>query len=156
MAKFSKLLQGDVAEFSPSQAGAAFSTEAARLVREEGLDLSAAWKKTKILHPETHARLCEGAQPNDTLANDATIPAIPAGWKEFSLPAFHLPATTTEDEFSAVWKANGGTVSPLNAGNVFLALIVYTARKQKVSVAIARRTVLGKFPALAFAARQTV
>jgi hypothetical protein len=148
---FSKLLGRDAQEVTPQHAGAAFAEEAKRIALEQNIDLSEAWQRAKKLHPECHARLCEGAQPTVSLANSATIPPAPLG-KELYLPMFKLPPTTTDDEFAAAWRGNGGRVQPLNAPNVLMALVTFTAKTKKVSVTAARDIVLEKFKTLAAAA----
>ena len=151
---FSKLLGQDAQAVTPAQAGAAFSEEAKRIAREQNVDLSQAWQIAKRLHPEAHARLCEGALPSVTLDNEkrmATPPPQGAG-KALYLAAMELPPDTTDDEFAVCWRANGNRPRPLKAQNVFLALIAYLAGKQGCSIAVARDMAQDRFPDLAKAA----
>lgn len=152
--KFSKLLGGDPAEFTPAQAGAAFSGEVSRLVREDGLDLNAAWKKAKLMHPETHARLCEGANPTTAIANERQ-PVIPLASKALILPQFKLPAATSDEIFKAAYAANGYQSMRVDLQKVFMALVSYTMQTQKVPSASARSMVIEAYPDLAKAAGQT-
>jgi hypothetical protein len=143
MAEFSKLLGGDPAQYSPAQAGAAFSSEVKRLVREEGLSLEDAWQKAKLLHPGTHQRLCAGASGPAALANAG----VPHGWKLF-LPSMHLPQTTTAGEFAAAWRANGEKSVPVNVAAINDALIKFTADDQGITKQEAAKAVAQKFALL--------
>jgi hypothetical protein len=157
MAKFSKLLGGDPAEFTPAQAGAAFASETSRMVREEGLDLTKAWAKAKMMHPEVHARMCEAANPTSVVSNDdpmPTLPPVPTGSKSLRLPAFHLPPTTSNEIFTVAWRANGNQSMSVNSQAVFHALVVYFAKTQSVPVATAQRMVVDEYPELARKAGQ--
>jgi hypothetical protein len=65
---FSKLLNGDPQDFTPAQCGAQFAQEARRISDEQKIDLPAAWRAARLLHPDVHARLCQGALANATAA----------------------------------------------------------------------------------------
>ena len=155
------LLGCDPKEVSPARAGATFSEFAKKLATESGIDFTAAWNRAKLLHPDLHARMCEKppAEPAEpsALGNSILGAPVPPGLsKAFQLPLMQLPSDTTDAEFQAAWNANGCKSSPLDAQNVFLALVAFTAGQQNVTVAIARRMVQDRFPGLAAVAGQKV
>jgi hypothetical protein len=138
----------DPQNYTPGQAGAAFSTQVRRLMREENLSIEAAWQKAKLLFPKLHGRLCEKVGEADALPNAA--PAIPAGnSKKFYLPLLRLPPDTTDTEFAAAFKANGMKAAPLQAAKVLTALVILTAREQKTTPADAREICQKRFSILA-------
>jgi hypothetical protein len=153
---FSKLLQLDTDSVTPERAATAFLAEVNRLVREQGLSLSTAWQQVKSLEPELCERFSQKAPAESApLANTETGTAVPAG-KAFYLPLMQLPADTTDQEFSVAWKANGCQASPLDAKNMFMALVVSAAKQNNVTVAIARRMIQDRFTTLAAVAGQKV
>jgi hypothetical protein len=95
--------------------------------------------------------LAERLRSKPAAAANASAP--PVGY-QFFLPMMQLPGSTTEEEFRAAWIGNGGKATPLNAKDVFDALVGFTAGKQNESVADARALVEQKFSALATAARK--
>jgi hypothetical protein len=148
MAKLSKLLGGDPTEFSPAQAGAAFAGEVSRLVKEDGVDITKAWSKAKLMHPETHARMCESANPTTAVANSGPAQTVPFGSKAFLLPKFWLPPNTSDDIFAAAYAANGYQAVSVSAQKVFPAVVAATAKKYGFTVAQARAQVLEAYPQL--------
>ena len=144
----------DPAEISPARAGAIFSEYAKSLCTSEGLDFTAAWNKAKLLHPELHGRLCQGAT-SSPLAND-TKPAayVPLAQKSFLLPAFYLPPITSDEIFSVAWAANGNQSVTVDPKKIFLKLVAYTMQTRGVNADIARRQMFDDYPQLTRAAGQ--
>jgi len=154
----SKLLGCDPAEVSPAQCGATFSAEAQRIAAEQGVDFPTAWRRAKELHPGIHARMCEKTPSPDaeSLANDAGEAQeiyVPRDKKTF-LGTMGLPNDTTDAEFSAIVRANGGVQAPLKARSIFPALVAAVARQNGTDVKQAADFVLQKFPDLSDAAGQ--
>lgn len=147
--KYSKLLGGDPADFTPAQARAAIFAENRRKVKQEGMTGDAAYNETKLLHPETFDRALQ--KPDDAeaaLPNGA--PAIPSGnAKKFSLSMLRLPPDATDDEFRVAFKANGMANAPLQAEKILTALRILAMSQQKVSAAEARDICNKRFPQLA-------
>ncbi|HSY20263.1 MAG TPA: hypothetical protein VK815_18100 [Candidatus Acidoferrales bacterium] len=150
------LLGCDPKEVSPARAGAVFSEFAKNLCTKDGIDFTAAWNKAKELHPDLHARMCEGSAKPSTLDNDETPPARPAplAQKAFLLPAFYLPPVTSDEIFSVAWAANGNQSVAVDPKKVFLKLVAYTMQTNGLNAADARRQLQDNFPQLARAAGQ--
>jgi len=141
----SKLLQLDPKDVTTDRAAATFQAEVHRLVKEQGMSLSAAWAQVKQTEPELFDRSFEKAQPADAaLANNRQVPH---GWKLF-LPSMHLPQTTTAGEFAAAWRANGEKSVPVNATGIFAALVNFTADDQGITKQEAAKAVAQKFALL--------
>jgi len=149
------LLGCDPKEVSPARAGAVFAEFAKNRAAEKGIDLTQAWREAKELHPDLHARLCEAAPTTPTtLANTIQTPAIPLASKSLLLPAFHLPPLTSDEVFSAAYRANGNQSSKIDSQKTFMALVAYTIQKLNVNAAAARRQVREDYPELARVAGQ--
>jgi pyruvate/2-oxoglutarate dehydrogenase complex dihydrolipoamide acyltransferase (E2) component len=140
----SKLLGCDPQEVSPPRAGAVFAEAAKNLAEEQGIDLTAAWRKMKALEPDLHARMTQRDENDSTPVANAAQVFVPRNKATF-LPTLGLPADTTDDEFAAIVRANGGTRMPLKARTIFPALVAAVAKEKAISVALARRDVLARF-----------
>jgi len=151
------LLGCDPTEVTPARAGAVFAQEASRMCKDEGIDLTAAWNKTKLLHPELHARMCEkpaSAAPA-TLANDlAPVGRVPIASKSLLLPAFNLGPLTSDEDFSTAYAANSFQSVRVDAKKTWLALLTAIMKKQSCTVDVAKRQLQEDQPALARAAGQ--
>lgn len=144
---FSKLLGRDAQEVTPQQAGAAFAEEAKRIAREQNIDLAEAWAIARRLHPEAHARLCEGAQPTTTLANAAALPVpIPTA---VNIEKLGLPVDATLEEFSAAYRANRNSAEGRKSNILFEALKKLVWDKYGGSEQDARKRTAKRFPILA-------
>lgn len=141
---FSKLLGRDAQEVTPAQAGAWFAEEAKRIALKQNIDLAKAWQIAKKLHPEAHARLCEGAQPTVTMANAAMQPiGIPS---VANLKKLGLPPDASYEEWITAYRANG------NETEKRASAVIFNALKKLVGGAteeIARKRTAERFPVLA-------
>lgn len=147
----SPLLGCDPREVSPARAGAAFSEFAKKLCTEQGIDLTQAWNRAKLLHPDVHARMIEKTPAEPALSNST----VPRTRKAFVAPAFKLPHTVDDDVLEAAWIANGSQSAHVDSQKTFLGISTLYMRKKGLSVSAARRAVQEDFPALARAAGQT-
>lgn len=150
----SKLLGCDPQEVSPARAGAVFAEGAKALAEKDNTDLTAAWRKMKALEPDLHARMTQTGEQSESAAVANAAPAqvfVPKN-KDVLLPMMGLPADTTDGEFAAIVRGNGGTRAPLNAKGAWPYLTAHIATRDGVSQAAARSTAIDKFRSLAQAA----
>jgi hypothetical protein len=162
---FSKLLQLDTDSVTPARAAAVFLAEVNRLVREQGMDLSSAWKVVSTCEPDLYDRLkqdpqADGEANGEVLGNGAlgapALPAAPMARKAFIAPAFHLPLNVSDHVFDVAWQANGRQGVTVDSRKIFLALCTDLMKQKGVRVADARRELQENYPQLCRAAGQTL
>lgn len=154
-AMISKLLMCDPKDVTQARACAVAKAEVSRLITEQGMSIFDAWKQLRETEPDLMERINQGPDAGDALANSNPARAFPTAVptvKTFYLSGMKLPPNTTDAEFACAWRANGARQAPLNAPNVFIALVGFIAGSQKISIADARRAAFERFPALAVAA----
>ncbi len=160
------LIGCDPKEVSPARAGAAFSEFAKKLATEQGMDFTAAWNRAKLIHPDLHARMCEGANPDSSaapkaaLTNAAGTPQPPiktvlAAAKPLVAGAFHLPPNVDEELLNMAYTANGGQWLRVDASKVFMGVQMFMMKSKGLKPTDARLQVIQDFPELALFAKQT-
>ena len=149
----SKVTTADVSAMTPSRAGALFAEAVRKIMAEQDLTLTAAWSKTKLLYPELTARMCDNGAA--ALANDdPQLPAVPLASKAFLLPLFYLPQNTSDDLFTAAFRANRSQTLRVNSKDIWTGVAVYLMKTQGLSADNAHRQMRDDYPQLARAAGQ--
>lgn len=155
----SKLLGVDPATVTQARAVAAWMAEVNKLVREQGMSLSAAWAQLRETEPEVLDRINEKPENGAALGNSAT-PQPPAlatllANKPFIAGALHLPGTVEDEILRVAWIGAGSQSVHVDPVKVFMAIQVYFMKKKGLTAPDARIEVCDKFPELALFAKQT-
>lgn len=153
------LLGCDPKEVSPARAGAAFSEFAKKLSTEQGLDFTAAWNRAKLLHPDLHARMCEGAPADPAaLPNGGTPRPLAKTFLASSKPlvagAFHLPPDVDDDLLNSAYAANGGQHAKVDPAKVFQGVMIFLMKRDGLTATDARLQMIHDYPELALFAKQ--
>lgn len=156
---FSKLLQLNTEDVTPDRASAVFLAEIKRLVREDGLSLSAAWRQLKLAEPDLADRATQQTSAA-ALTNDDTAPARPMlmgllSQKPFITSALHLPGNVDNDVLNAAFIANGSQFVNVDSRKVFLAVQTQLMKTNGLNAADTHRVMQDDYPALCRHAKQT-
>lgn len=150
---YSNLIGFDTDNCSPDKAIATVMAEVQRLVRDEGLSLSAAWARVKVTEPELCAKILAEPPPASALENGDGTPQPPAlsvllAQKPFVAGAFHLPVNVNNDVLEKAWRANGSQFASVDANKVFMAVHMCVMKKTGLSASDARRQMIDDYPEL--------
>ena len=155
---YSKLIGFDTDNCSPDKAIATVMAEVNRLVREEGLSLTAAWARLKSSEPELCAKMLDEQKPAYALNNGSapqpqTIDLTPANKMLFTT-VFKLPSNTEDGLIKSAWVANSGRTDSVNYQRVFLNVQAYLAQTRNWSVEAAKSYMMDNLRDLCKAAGQ--
>ena len=144
--------ESDLADMKPMQAKQVFTNTALELNCAGENNHVKCWATARNLMPKLFVRAFPGAADAQAATLDNTG-LLPAGMSyKFYLATMKLPEDTTQPEFAVAWKANGGSVLPLNAKAIMETLVGYTVGTKNVSIQAARDLVTKRFSVLAAAA----
>lgn len=109
-----------------------------------GLSYGQAYNAVFRDHPDLEAKMYGSGTAQFVNSNDGNPPAATSDIKKL----FWLPPHATQDQFEAAYKGNGSTLTPLNPGKIFAALVELTQKQRGIEYDPAIAQTKAAFPDL--------